>query len=146
MRRKRLNEADNIIFKNNNISIIKDLEDQYVYEIGNEITYDVGEAVAIMIGDNSKNLWDIDIKVKLTDISPEKTLYWMSGGNKEWKTLEHYNRQWTDCYLDFLEEYGYVIINILRKSKKLIDIKRGFQKHINLPTMYDFAISKGFVK
>ena len=61
-------------------------------------------------------------------------------------TLNHYNRPWCDCYLEFQEEFGFLIINIIKKSKKLSDIRNGFMKYLNLPVLYNFAISKNMVK
>jgi hypothetical protein len=147
MRKKRIEEKENIIFKNNIVKITKENDEQLCFEIVNYITYDISEAVSLLIKyDLSDKIWDIDIKVNINDILPEKTLYWLSGGEKEWTTKEHYIKDWSDCYLDFQEQFGFIIMNILRKSRKLRDIKKGFNKNLNLPIIYDFAISKNLVK
>ena len=147
MRKKRIEEKENIIFKNNIVKITKENDEQLCFEIVNYITYDISEAVSLLIKyDLSDKIWDIDIKVNINDILPEKTLYWLSGGEKEWTTKEHYIKDWSDCYLDFQEQFGFIIMNILRKSRKLRDIKQGFNKNLNLPIIYDFAISKNLVK
>ena len=33
-----------------------------------------------------------------------------------------------------------------KKSKKLADVRDGFVKYLNLPTLYNFAISRDMVK
>ena len=92
-----------------------------------------------------KDVWSIEVEHN-TAIDPEKCLYWLSGGNKEWFLLEHYNKPWVECYLDFQEEFGFMVVEIIKRSKTLGDIRNGFNKYLNLPTLYDFAISKGHVK
>ena len=79
-------------------------------------------------------------------ITPEKSLFWLTGGYSEWRTLTHYNKPWCECYLEFQEEFGFLIVNIVKKSKTLSDIRNGFQKYLNLPTLYDFAISRDFIR
>jgi len=147
MKIKKVEEKENIVFKNNIVKITKENDDQLCFEIVNYITYDISEAVSLLIKyDLSDKIWDIDIKININDIVPEKTLYWLSGGEKEWTTKEHYIKDWSDCYLDFQEQFGFIIMNILRKSRKLRDIKQGFNKNLNLPIIYDFAISRNLVK
>jgi hypothetical protein len=135
---------------NQSILNVSKQENEYFFEIGGEATTDVAEAVSILMRKVQWNdpIWDmnIDKKIVYEDITPEKSLFWLSGGNAEWKTLNHYNRPWCDCYLEFQEEFGFLIINIIKKSKKLSDIRAGFIKYLNLPVLYNFAISKDMVK
>jgi len=130
------------------IIVIKN-ENDWIFEIGNEITSDIGEAVAILMmrNDIGDDIWDIDIEyVDLRDILPEKSLFWLTGGYKEWRDLDNYNRHWSECYLEFEKHFGYIIIDIIQKSKKLKDVRNAFIRQLNLPILYDFAISKGFIK
>ena len=135
---------------NQSILNVSKQSNEYFFEIGGEATTDVAEAVSILMRKVQWNdpIWDmnIDKKIVYEDITPEKSLFWLSGGNTEWKTLNHYNRPWCDCYLEFQEEFGFLIINIIKKSKKLSDIRDGFMKYLNLPVLYNFAISKDMVK
>ena len=137
-------------FLNQSILNVSKQSNEYFFEIGGEATTDVAEAVSILMRKVQWNdpIWDmnIDKKIVYEDITPEKSLFWLSGGNTEWKTLNHYNRPWCDCYLEFQEEFGFLIINIIKKSKKLSDIRDGFMKYLNLPVLYNFAISKDMVK
>jgi hypothetical protein len=89
---------------------------------------------------------EINKNIIYEDITPEKSLYWLSGGNNEWNSLKNYNKSWCDCYLDFQEEFGFLIVNIVKKSKTLLDIRNAFVKYLNLPTLYNFAISKNMIK
>ena len=92
-------------------------------------------------------IWNTEInKIIYEDITPEKALFWLTGGYAEWRTLNHYNRPWCDSYLEFQEEFGFIIINIIKKSKKLSDVRDGFLKYLNLPILYDFAISRNMIK
>jgi hypothetical protein len=135
---------------NQNILNVSKQENEYFFEIGLESTTDVAEAVSILMRKVEWNdsIWnmELDKKIIYENITPEKSLFWLSGGDYEWSTLEHYNRPWCDCYLDFQEEFGFLIINIIKKSKKMSDIRDGFMKYLNLPTLYNFAISKNMIK
>ena len=138
----------NDLYEDNIIRINKEGND-YFFEIGKEVTSDVAEAVTILMRKTEWNdpIWDFELKgVLLEEISPEKSLFWLTGGNSEWRTLDHYNRPWCDCYLDFQEEFGILVINIIKRSKKLKDIRDNFVKHLNLSILYDFAISKNMIK
>lgn len=124
--------------------------DVYFFEIGNETTCDLAEAVAILMrkADWNDNIWntEIDKEINVEDLTPEKALFWLTGGYSEWRTLNNYAKPWCDCYLDFQEEFGFIIVNIVKKSKTLLDIRNGFVKYLNLPTLYNFAISREMIK
>ena len=129
--------------------VIKKEGNEWFFEIGKEMTNDLSEAVTIMMRVCKPDDSSWDIKVSNTDIeniTPEKSLFWLTGGSQEWKNLENYNRPWCDCYLDFQEEFGFMIIKIIKDSKKLSDIRDGFIKYLNLPIIYDFAMSKNLLK
>ena len=129
--------------------VIKKEGNEWFFEIGKEMTNDLSEAVTIMMrvckpGDSA---WDLEINnTNIENITPEKSLFWLTGGTQEWRNLENYNRPWCDCYLDFQEEFGVLIYNIVEKSKKMIDIRNSFVRYLNLPLLYDFALSKDFIR
>lgn len=134
---------------NDNIVRINKEGNEYYFEIGKELTSDVAEAVTILMKkvEWDSPVWEIELKdIVSEEITPEKSLFWLTGGYSEWRNLEHYNKPWCDCYLDFQEEFGFLIVNIVKKSKKLKDIRDNFVKHLNLPILYDFAISKNMIK
>lgn len=151
MKRKKvlLEKIGTKIIYNDGIIKISREGNEWFFEIGKELTTDLAEAVAIMIRECDKNdkIWDVEIKDIITEnISPEKSLYWLTGGHKEWKSLENYSKPWCDSYLDFQEEFGSSIINIIKKSKKLRDMRKYFIKNLNLTILYDFAISKKLIR
>lgn len=131
-----------------NFNLIKS-DDGLIFEVGKEMTTDIAEAVAIAMRkiDWNSKIWNMKIpnNINHEHLTPEKSLFWLTGGYQEWRTLTHYNRPWSECYLNFQEEFGFLIINIVKRSKNLGDIRNGFVKYLNLPTLYNFAISKKMI-
>ena len=132
----------------NFVSITTEVTGQTFFEIGNEITTDLAEAVSIMMRLNGmdEKIWEREIVGNIDEVCPEKCLYWLTGGIKEWKNLDNYKRPWSECNLLFQEEFGFMVMKILRRSKKLKDVRDGFRKHLDLLTLYDFAISQNLIK
>ncbi len=138
----------NDIYKNDTINISRE-GSEYFFEIANELTSDIAEAVAILMRktDWNDSIWDIEVsEIVCENISPDKSLFWLSGGNIEWTMLENYNRPWCDCYLDFQEEFGIIVVNIIKKSKNLRDIRNGYIKYLSLQKLYEFALSRDLVR
>lgn len=151
MKRKKTlikNELSNLVFCDSKIKISKD-QNNWLYEIGRETTIDVAEAVAIMSLTISERhlVWNLAINHSDPDsIVPEKSLFWLTGGREEWVLLDHFTKNWSDCYLDFQEEFGLLVLHLVKKSSTLGELKKNFSKYLNLPVLYDFALSKGLVK
>ena len=151
MKKKKLDlkpMAGKDIYNKGVVKISKE-ENEYFFEVGKELTSDVAEAVAILMRsiDFNEDVWNIEVNnIILENITPEKSLFWLTGGYTEWRTLENYTKPWCDSYLDFQEEFGYLIINIIKRSKNLRDIRENFLKHLNLPILYDFALSKNLIR
>jgi hypothetical protein len=151
MRKKKtlLKEIGTKIIYDDNTIIISREGNEWFFEIGREMTTDLGEAVSLLLRncDASDEVWKTDIKeMNIDNISPEKSLYWLTGGEREWKTLENYNRPWCDCYLDFQEEFGLLVVSIIKRSKTLEDMRKHFIEYLNLPVLYDFALSKKLLR
>jgi hypothetical protein len=148
MKRKKVDTEPNYIYSNNMVRISKE-ENENFFEIGKDFTADLAEAIAIMMRKkelSNSTVWNLETTMFNCDISPEKALFWLSGGYTEWRTLEHYNKPWCECFIDFQEEFGFLIVNIIKRSKTLKDVRDGFIKHLNLPILYNFAISKDITK
>jgi hypothetical protein len=149
MRKRKVALKAHDVYNDNIVRISKE-QNEYFFEIGKELTMDVAEAVSMLMRQKdlwNSPFWDLEIKnISYHDISPEKSLFWLTGGYSEWRTLEHYNKPWCDCYLDFQEEFGVLIVNIIKRSKKLKDIRDNFIKYLSLPVLYDFAIRKDMTK
>jgi len=137
-----------VIYSSDRIRVNKELNGELFFEIDNELTTDLAEAIAIILnkGINDNKFWQTDFNINTQNISPDKTLYWMSGGDREWITKPHYIKSWSDVYLTFQEEYGLFVIDTINKSKTFGDIKNEFLKKLNLPTLYEFSLEKGYVK
>lgn len=124
-------------------------KNEYFFEIGSEPTSDIAEAVALMMrrvdwGDES---WDIEVSdVALDEITPEKPLFWLTGGPAEWNSMENYTRPWFDCYLEFQEEFGMAVVDIVAGAKTLRDIRDGYCRALCLPRLYEFALSRGIAR
>ena len=144
MKKKKVAIMRNFDFWSDNLVKIDKEGDQYYFEIGNDITTDLAEAVAIMMMKykNNGKFWDLEINIDYYNITPEKSLYWLSGGDNEWQLMNNYKKSWMDCSLEYQEEFGLKVISILKKSKTMRDIKNGFLKYLNLPILYEFALEK----
>jgi hypothetical protein len=149
MRRKKLSiekENSKLIFSDECIKISRN-EKNYFFELSNEITTDIAEAVSMMMMmtlSNDDKIWNLPID-NVSDCVPEKSLYWLTGGTCEWETLNNYTKPWCVCCLDFQKEFGTTIVNIVEKAKKLSDIRDSFNRYLDLPTLYDFALSKSII-
>jgi hypothetical protein len=144
MKKKKVAIMRNFDFWSDNLVKIDKEGDQYYFEIGNDITTDLAEAVAIMMMKykNNGKFWDLELNIDYYNITPEKSLYWLSGGDNEWQLMNNYKKSWMECSLEYQEEFGLRVISILKKSKTMKDIKNGFLKYLNLPVLYEFALEK----
>jgi hypothetical protein len=145
MKKKKVAIMRNFDFWSDNLVKIDKEGDQYYFEIGNDITTDLAEAVAIMMMKykNNGKFWDLELKnIDYYNITPDKSLYWLSGGDNEWQLMNNYKKSWMECSLEYQEEFGLKVISILKKSKTMRDVKNGFLKYLNLPILYEFALEK----
>lgn len=128
---------------------IKNYDNELIFEIGNETTNDIAEAVSILMRrlDFNDPIWKTEVKNIIPEqIVPEKSLFWLTGGYKEWEKLENYKKPWHECYLDFQEEFGFMIVKSVKRAKTLKDIRDSFLKYLSLPVLYEFAVSKDLVR
>jgi hypothetical protein len=119
----------------------------FYFEIGSEITDDIGEAVSILMRHKNKksdSIWETKISnIDTYEIKPEKSLYWLTGGHDEWKRNDHYLGSWSENSQLFTEKFGDRVISIIRESKTFGDIRKEFIKQLNLPKLYNFALEIG---
>ena len=142
------NNSERVINQTHYCSISQEVNGQLFFEIGNEVTTDVAEAVAILMTKKSidQQIWETQFEVKAEEIEPKKAIYWLTGGDREWITLNHYKHAWSEIYLDFQEKFGHTIVDVIKNSRTLAEVRNGFTKLVNLPILYDFALSTGFVR
>ena len=148
MKKKNFTKSQNVTnsIEFNFVKINREVNGQIFFEIGNEFTTDLAEAVAIMMRKQvDDSIWNKQLSIDCETIEPRRALYWLTGGDNEWISLHNYKQPWAKCDLDFQEEFGFMIISIIKKSKTLGDIRDGFIKYLNLPTLYEFALNKNFV-
>lgn len=148
MKRKGITfEKEQVNLNQNEVIIAKD-GDEYFFEIGAETTTDVAEAVSILMRTLNWNdsIWKTEVTEEMKNVTPEKALYWLSGGKNEWNTLNHYKNPWCEYYLDFQEEFGFLIVNIVNRAKTLLDIREEFNRYLNLETLYNYALSKNMIR
>ena len=121
---------------------------QDYYEIGGYVTNDVAEAVSLMMRrkDLDSNIWNAEFKSNQEDIDSRKCLYWLTGGDVEWIKQVNYKKSWMECDDEFVNEFDFVIRWIIKKSKTFDDVRNGFIEYLNLPTLYEFALTKNFIR
>lgn len=146
-RRKWILEQEHTIYNKSDISIINS-GNQIIYEIKGNSTLDIVEATSILMSLSIEDLdiWNIPIiNLDKNLITPEKTLYWLSGGDKEWVILDNYSISWYDCHDIFCLKFGHLVHQSVEHSKTLNDIRKFLKQNLNLAIIWDWAISKGFV-
>jgi hypothetical protein len=103
-----------------------------------------------MIHPKDSFVWEIEIKgINTDEISPKKSLYWLTGGDTEWKTLPNYRNPWGESYLEYIEGFGMSVINIVGKSKTIGDITSIFYFSFiksNLSTRNTIKITYNLIK
>lgn len=119
--------------------------EEYLFEVGSKTTNDLAEGVVLLMKfkkyDQNDQFWKIEIEnINYYNISPDKSLYWLSGGDYEWREMNNYKKTWHDSSIMFQEQFGMKIINILKKSKTLNDIRVEFLNNLDLMTLYEFAL------
>ncbi len=98
---------DNVDFVNS----VTTTNQQTFFEFENHVTEDVAEAVAIMMRGNnvSKSFWEQKISANNDLIQPRKSLYWLTGGDKEWIKLTNYTKPWNEVEDEFEHEFKFLI-------------------------------------
>jgi len=144
-------EREVILFSNDYTAVLMEEDGNLYFESGNFLTQDVAEGVAFLMrkdpyGKNT-DLWNINIEdVDRYQISPEKAIYWLSGGDTEWICGNHYKYSWSESCNIFADHYSDMIHSIVNKSKTLNDIRIKFIKYLNLPTLYETAVNNNLIK
>lgn len=146
-RRKFLLEKEEKVFSNKYLNITN-IGNQIIFEMQQHTTTDLAEIVAIMMKNNinDEEFWKLPTSQFDKNIQPDKSIYWLSGGDSEWILLDNYSDTWYNCCNDFCNKWQNLVINSVQNSTTLGDIRKNFTEKLNLLTIYDWAISKGFVR
>lgn len=148
-RKSQFKDSTKLLNDSKDLKITKVAKDETLFEFGDIITTDLAEAIAIMLTlkeNVNETIWKTKVTENIDKIEPRRALYWLSGGDVEWLTLENYRKNWVECEWDFQEKFGFMLIDILKKSQTYGDIRKAFVKKLNLATLYDFALYKNFVR
>lgn len=149
-RKSQLREnSTKLLNKNKDLKISKISKDETLFELGDIVTSDLAEGIAIMLvnlDSVDEKFWRTKTTENIQMTEPRRALYWLTGGDREWLTLENYRKNWTECEWDFQERFGYTIMEILKNSETYNDIRNGFIKKLNLSVLYDFALSKNLCR
>lgn len=142
--------VDKVLY-DNRVLITIDNDNNYMFEAFDIVTNDIVEGIILcMLYENTKIDTSIIWKMKIYDnnrhIVPEKSLYWLSGGNKEWNTLNHYNTTWSECHDMFSDYFGEQLEYIAYDAITFGDIRDKLMKDFNLIYLYEFALSKNLIK
>lgn len=145
-RRKSVVEFERAIWQSDRVCVY-DLDDQgLIYEVDGEATLDPAEAAAMMIHRRIDGPWHIPVGGSAGQVVPERCLYWLSGGDREWSLLEHYSCPWSACCPEFCERWGGEVSRVAAGSATLGDLRDGLRSAVGLHLLYDWAISRGFVR
>ncbi len=112
-------------------------------------SYDYAEGVAALMRLktvlNDERLWNTKIGNNRYDVTPGRALYWLSGGNREWKSNETYGYEWIEIDTIFEHKFRDLVYEIVENAETLNDIKEGFMKNLNLPILYEFALNNDLI-
>ncbi len=88
--------------------------------------------------------WNTEIKdINTYEIDPRKSLYWLTGGDDEWMSKNNnYKYKWYECVNEFTDAFGEDVIDIVEKSKTLLDVRKQIMNRLNLPILFEFALEK----
>lgn len=112
-------------------------------------TYDCSEGVSALmrlktVFDDDK-FWNLKVGNSKYDVSPERALYWLSGGNREWEVNDTYAYNWLEVHSIFEHKFRDVVYEIVDNAETLNDIKKGFMQRLNLPVLYEFALNNNLI-
>ena len=112
-------------------------------------SYDCAEGVAALmrlktVFEDDK-FWQLKVGNSRYDVAPGKALYWLSGGNREWLSNETYSYEWLEVHSIFEHKFRDVVYEIVENAETLQDIKEEFMKQLNLPVLYEFALSNDLI-
>ena len=159
MKRSKVLMDKNIVINQSGVIIYKEANNTYSFECNNNnnrmkyfITNDTLEAVSSFIkikeADLNESIWSIKITQEMkTNINYKKSLYWITGGDYEWSSCDsNYKKDWINCEDVFYNEFTPTLKNIIKEANTLGDIKHALVNNVNLPTIYEFALSEKMLK
>jgi hypothetical protein len=145
-RRKQADCSETMVHDSPRVKV-HSLGDTLIFEVDEDVTQDVAEAVSMIMHNRIEgSFWSIPTDGLAELVDPERALYWLSGGDREWSLLEHYSQPWPSCSQDFRDKWSETVTRIVMQSKTLADIRAGFRRELTLHRIYDWCISRGLVR
>jgi hypothetical protein len=145
-RRRTIIQNEKIIHESENL-IISNCGKFTIFEIKQHTTFDLLEAVVLMMRNSiDDKVFNLPIDLFDININPEKSLYWLSGGDSDWVTNETYIDSWHNLYHEFCSEWCNTLHEIVKQSRTLGQLKDALLERLNFMCIYNWCISKGFVK
>jgi hypothetical protein len=131
MRDKKRTFEDEIQIKSNYSPTVTMEFGKLFFEIGIHLTDDVVEGVVLLMYAQKvpNDIWNIKLNKNL-EVSPIKSLYWITGGDSVWGINKNRITGWGICGGVFGDEFGDVIIDIVRNSVTLGDLRDGLISRI----------------
>jgi hypothetical protein len=149
-----IEKKGNLIYQNDNLKVWNDNDklsfhcDDPTYKetfISDDYLESVSAIMRLSDFFKDEKVWKIQIPNKYDNIKVEKALYWLTGGVKEWEENKNYKYKWEDVELIFKHKFEDTILEIIKESNTLGDIKRGFMAKLNLPIIYEFSLNNNLI-
>jgi hypothetical protein len=155
MKRTKTTLEGELLFFKSKISVFKESDNTYYFESNNDkltyfITDDYMEAVSALMKLKDvmdfEDLWDIEITNKMREnVNIEKSLYWITGGDREWVKNKTYKKTWKELSNTFTKKYSRKLNSINNNSKTLGDVRDELLKYMSLPIIYEFALNEDMI-
>lgn len=129
-----------VVYENNSLEITRDAIGNLHFDFDRRRntgwafdTDDVGTAVAIISHgsiNNDEKLRNIEINSRqLRDSDREMIVYWLSGGNKEWRFGDTYNKSFDETYKEIFDDVALKIKKLMQKEKTIGGLIDLFQRY-----------------
>lgn len=117
-------------------------------------TNDVAEGCAICKGSHfikDEGLRQIQItQADKDNVKPEEALYWLTGGNKEWKFGDAFNVSWDKVADEVTAKFGHVVTDMVKDSNTLGELMDKMASEsglygLDMMDFYQFMSDEGYV-
>jgi len=137
-------EIKNVVYKLNNISLCRINNNIHLFGYQDLTINEVFEILVWGITNkiDDTNFWNI--KLTSTDkqnAMPINIIYWMTGGNKIWKSHNWiWVSDWSKLSIVFLEHFDIKIKKILQNSKTLGELRNKIIKQLAIEDFYELGL------
>lgn len=157
MRKSKLVLDRNVVFSGKGITVYKEKNGTYFFEsntsnLSNFITNDFLEAASALVkireANDSRDLWEIPVtKQMMNSINISKSIYWITGGDREWKSTNSiYRGTWDEYQSVFEHKLTPMVKNYMHNFKTLGDVRTYLLNNMNLPFIYELSLELNMIK